>query len=330
MKLKNQTILVTGAGGFIGSHLVEHLVQQGCQVRALLHYDARPHKGNLEFLPAAVLDQVEIRVGDIQDPFFVHQLVQGCQVVFHLAALIGIPYSYIAPASYVNTNIQGTLNILQACLAHQVQRLVHTSTSECYGSALYTPIDEKHPLQGQSPYSASKIGADKLAESFYCSFGLPITTVRPFNTYGPRQSMRAIIPTVLTQLISKAPVLKIGSLDPVRDFNYVSDTVHGFIACAESDQTIGQIVNIGSGQAVTIGQLVEIAMRTLNWSVPIEQDMNRIRPPQSEVMALICDHSLATQLTNWQPQVSLAEGLQKTADFIKQQIALYNPQEYTI
>jgi NAD dependent epimerase/dehydratase len=330
MKLQSKNVVVTGAGGFIGSHLVERLVREGCRVKAVLHYDSRSDQSNLEFLDHSVLQEVEVVSGDVQDPFFMATVVQNAEVVFHLAALIGIPYSYAAPASYVNTNVQGTLNVLQACLSAGVERLVHTSTSECYGTAQYVPIDEQHPLQAQSPYSASKMGADKLAESFYRSFDLPVAIIRPFNTYGPRQSARAVIPTVLSQLLSGATELRVGSLEPIRDFNYVKDTVAGFLAVAESDKAIGEVINIGSGYGVTIGEFVETAMNVVGRHIPVVQDTARVRPDKSEVFSLICGNEKAKSLTGWQPTVTLEVGVRETAEFIAAHLHLYQPQEYAI
>ena len=256
MDLTNQTVLVTGAGGFIGSHLVEALVAKGCRVRAMTKYNSRNDWGNLEQLPPDVQQQIEIISGDIADPFFVRKAVSGCQAVFHLAALIGIPYSYIAPQHYVQVNVQGTLNVLEACRAEGVQKLVHTSTSETYGTARYTPIDEAHPMQGQSPYSASKIGADKMAESYYLSFDLPVATIRPFNTFGPRQSARAIIPTIISQALNyrntREPI-RLGSLSPVRDFTFVKDTAQGFIRVAECDNSVGEVINVAPGRPRPLG-----------------------------------------------------------------------------
>lgn len=330
MKLENKTVVVTGAGGFIGSHLVERLVREGCRVRAVLHYDSRAERSNLEFASAEQLAQVDVISGDVQDPFFMAQAIKGAEVVFHLAALIGIPYSYVAPASYVNTNVQGTLNVLQACLSAGVERLVHTSTSECYGTAQYVPIDEDHPLQAQSPYSASKMGADKLAESYFRSFDLPVAIIRPFNTYGPRQSARAVIPTVLSQLLSGVTELRIGSVKPIRDFNYVADTVAGFLAVAESDAAVGQVINIGSGYGVTIGEFVETAMNVVGRRVPIIQDTVRVRPEKSEVFSLVCSNKKAKSLTGWQPSVMLEQGVQETAEFVAAHLRFYQPKEYAI
>lgn len=330
MELSGKKVLVTGAGGFIGSHVVEALVRAGCRVTALLHYDARADRGNLEFVDPAVLAEVEIRAGDVCDGGFMSQLIAGQHVVLHLAALIGIPYSYVAPASYVSTNIQGTLNVLQAALTHGIERVVHTSTSECYGTAQYVPIDEAHPLHAQSPYAATKIGADKLAESFHRSFDLPVATIRPFNTYGPRQSARAVIPTVLSQLLAGVPALRLGSLTPVRDFNYAEDTASGFLAIARSDAAIGRVTNVGAGRGVTIGEFVEIAQRVTGRNVPLIQEAGRVRPDASEVMALICDNTQAREIAGWEPAHTLEEGVRKTADFIARHLDRYQPREYAI
>jgi len=330
MKLGGKKVLVTGAGGFIGSHLAERLVRQGCDIIALVHYNSRSDRGNLEFVSSSVLQEMDIRAGDIRDPYFMNELVGGCDIVFHLAALIGIPYSYLAPASYVETNVQGTLNVLQACLAASVERVVHTSTSECYGTAQYVPIDEQHPLQAQSPYSATKIAADKLAESFYRSFNLPVATIRPFNTFGPRQSARAVVPTILSQLLAGLPELHLGALDPVRDLSYVDDTVEGFLAVARSEQAIGTVINVGSGSGVTIKELASLAMKVVGRQLPVVQDATRIRPQSSEVFSLICNHARAGKLTGWSPTIGLEQGLRKTARFIERHLDLYHPKEYAI
>jgi len=328
MKVKGKTVLVTGAGGFIGSHLVERLVQEGCKVKALLHYDARADRSNLEFLSKEVLSQVQVISGDITDAFFMLRSLEKCEVVFHLAALIGIPYSYEAPASYVDTNIKGTLNVLEAARYQETPKVVHTSTSEVYGTALYTPIDEKHPLQGQSPYSASKIAADKLAESFHCSFKLPVATARPFNTFGPRQSARAIVPTIIAQLLSEKTSLRLGSLTPVRDLNFVQNTVDGFLAIAESDAAIGEVINLGSGRGVTIGQVAELLMEIVGKKLPVQTDDSRIRPEKSEVFTLIANAEKAEKLLGWKPKISLEKGLAQTVDFIRNHQALFRHDEY--
>ncbi len=335
MNISGAKVLVTGAGGFIASHLTERLVREvgtgvgGGRVTAMLHYDSRSHRGNLEFADPELLRQIHFTSGDVQDPHFMLEAVKGCDIVFHLAALIAIPYSYFAPASYVQTNVMGTLNVLQACRTHKVPRLIHTSTSECYGTALYEPIDEKHPLQGQSPYSASKIGADKIAESFYLSFELPVVTVRPFNTYGPRQSARAVIPTILSQLLSGEESLKLGSLDPVRDFNFVDDTVEGFIAAAKCDAAIGQTLNIGSGTKITIGQLAEEAMNVTGRRIPIVTESQRVRPTKSEVGLLLCDYRKAQQVMGWKPRIPFSTGLKQTAEFVAAHLDLFRSKEFT-
>jgi NAD dependent epimerase/dehydratase len=323
-------VLVTGAGGFIGSHLVEHLLERGAAVRAMVHYDSRPGLGNLDYAPKGLRQRVEVIAGDVCDPFFMRQAVEGVQVVFHLAALIGIPYSYVAPASYAAVNLQGTLNVLEACRGAGVERVVHTSTSECYGTAQYTPIDERHPLQGQSPYSASKIAADKMAEAYHCSFALPVSTLRPFNTYGPRQSARAIIPTIAGQLVWGGPELRLGSLDPVRDFTYVSDTCEGFCRIAECEAAVGQLVHLGTGHAVSIGELVGLLTEITGRSKPVVQTAERKRPEKSEVDTLLSNPGRARELLGWQPQVDLREGLRRVVAFVREHPELYRGQTYAV
>lgn len=327
---KKKKVVVTGAGGFIGSHLVEALVQQGAEVTALVHYDARPHWSNLEFLAPDVLESVSVTGGDVCDPHFVRSLVQGQDIVFHLAALISIPYSYAAPAAYFQTNVTGTLNVLEACRASEGTRLVSTSTSECYGTAITTPIDESHPLQAQSPYSASKIGADKAVESYHRSFELPAVIVRPFNTYGPRQSARAILPTIITQVLSDSPSLKLGSLDPSRDLTYVEDTVSGFLAAGTAGHVDGEVINLGTGSAVTIGELVERVFAITGIEKPIETDQTRIRPAKSEVMLLLSDNRKAKTRMGWSPMVSLDDGITKTIDFVRAQSSDFKTGRYTV
>jgi len=329
MNWKNKKVLVTGAGGFIGSHLVDALLAAGADVTAFVRYNARNDWGMLEGRYTEKTPHLNVIAGDVADTLFVKHAAAGQDIVFHLAALIGIPYSYSAPESYVNTNIKGTLNVMQACLDAGVQRVVHTSTSEVYGTALYTPIDEKHPLQGQSPYSATKIGADKIAESFYCSFGLPVTTIRPFNTFGPRQSARAVIPTIITQALAGNTV-RLGSLTPVRDLTYVSDTVQGFLRLAESRKTIGKTVNTGSGKGVTIGELADLIIAQVNQKARIVTDRRRVRPDKSEVMELVCDNRLAFELAGWKPQVSLNEGISMTIDWMKDHAGSYKTGIYTV
>jgi len=329
MKWQDKRVLVTGAGGFIGSHLVDELLTRGAEVTAFVHYNARNDWGMLEGRYNDKTPNLTVIAGDVTDSQFVKKAVSKNEYVFHLAALIGIPYSYVAPESYINTNIKGTLNIMQACLDANVKRIVHTSTSEVYGTALYTPIDEKHSLQGQSPYSASKIGGDKIAESFYCSFGLPVTTIRPFNTFGPRQSTRAVIPTIITQALTSDSI-KLGSLTPIRDLTYVADTVQGFIKFAESPKTVGKTVNTGSGRGVTIGDLAALIIQQVNPDATIICDEERIRPDKSEVMQLLCDNQLAKDLAGWEPQYTLEDGLTRTIEWMKEHISSYKTGIYTV
>ncbi|WP_303674628.1 SDR family NAD(P)-dependent oxidoreductase [Vampirovibrio chlorellavorus] len=334
MDLSNQTVLVTGAGGFIGSHLVEALLAKGCRVRALVKYNSRNDWGNLEQLPPESQAQLEIISGDITDPFLVRQAVKGCAAVFHLAALIGIPYSYVAPQHYVNVNVQGTLNVLEACRSEGVQKLVHTSTSETYGTALYTPIDEAHPLQGQSPYSASKIAADKMAESYYLSFDLPVATIRPFNTFGPRQSARAIIPTIISQALAYGKTrqpIKVGSLEPQRDFTFVKDTAQGFIRVAECEASVGQVINVGSGQTQTIGDTLNLILDILGQpDIPVITEAQRIRPEKSEVGLLLADNRKALELLNWQPHTHFRQGLTQTIEAIEASLGRYKTGIYNV
>lgn len=328
--MKIGTALVTGAGGFIGSHLVERLVEKGGRVRAMIRYNSANSWGLLEELPPTVLKDVEVVSGDVRDPFFCARSVRNVDTVFHLAALIGIPYSYNAPQSYVETNISGTLNMLEACRDSGVQRLVHTSTSETYGTAQYTPIDEKHPLVGQSPYSASKISGDKLAESYNLSFDLPVVTVRPFNAYGPRQSARAVIPTIMSQALSGRGNISLGSLTPVRDLTLVKDTVEGFIAAAESDKAVGRTINVGYGKGVSIGELAHRVCSICESRAEIVSDESRIRPEKSEVMELVCDNSLARELLGWTPKYTLDQGLEMTAQWIRTHMDRYKVNQYVV
>ena len=330
MKIKNKNVVVTGAGGFIGSHLIDELVRRGANVKAFVHYNSRNDWGLLEVLEENVRDGIEVVAGDIMDPFFVKTVTKDTDIIFHLAALIGIPYSYIAPESYVNVNIKGTLNVLQAGLDNGVEKIVHTSTSETYGTAEYTPIDEAHPLKGQSPYSASKIGSDKIAESYHRSFDLPVATIRPFNTFGPRQSARAIIPTIISQALTMDEV-HVGSLSPIRDLTFVKDTVNGLIDIGTSTKSIGEVTNIGTGSGVTIGELLQKILRIIGKeNMPVVEDANRVRPDKSEVMELICDNSKAQQLLGWSPKYSLDEGLVETIEWMRKYIHLYKTDKYVV
>lgn len=323
-------ILVTGADGFIGSHLVEELVKKGYRVRAFVFYNSFNSWGWLDTLDKSIMDSVEIFQGDIRDPHGVKVAMQGVDAVFHLAALIAIPFSYHSPDAYVDTNIKGTLNVLQAARELGNVRTLVTSTSEVYGTAQYVPIDEKHPFQGQSPYSATKIGADRLAESFYRSFGLPVSIVRPFNTYGPRQSARAVIPTIITQLLSGYKEIKLGSLMPTRDFNYVKDTANGFIAIYESEKTIGQEINIATQREISIGQLAEELIRQINPAAKIVCDEQRKRPAKSEVNRLLGANEKIMKLTAWRLQYTFEEGLAATIDFFRNNLSKYKADIYNI
>ncbi|SRR5216683_161382 len=329
MTWKGRKLLVTGAGGFIGSHLCESLVEAGADVTAMLHYSSRSDWGNLEFLPPDVRASLKVVAGNIEDSHFVMREMNGQEVVFHLAALIAIPFSYVAPLSYVRTNVEGTLNVLEAARQHGVGRVVHTSTSETYGTAIYSPIDEKHPLQGQSPYSASKIGADKIAESYHRAFGLPVTTLRPFNTYGPRQSARAVIPTIIVQALSE-PEIRLGSLVPIRDLNFVKDTVAAFLSVAAADGAIGKTINAGTGEGVSIGKLATLILEMMGCKKPVVEDSARVRPETSEVFHLVCDNRLALEVTGWKPSFSLKEGLGQAIDFVTHHAGLYRASQYTL
>ncbi len=311
MDLTNKKILVTGADGFIGSHLVEYLLHQGHDVRAFVYYNSFNSWGWLDSLPQTTLNDLDVFSGDIRDPHGVKQAMKGCDVVLHLAALIAIPYSYHSPASYVDTNITGTLNIVQAARELGVEKIVHTSTSEVYGTAQFVPITENHPLQGQSPYSASKIGADQIAMSFYSSFDTPVSIIRPFNTYGPRQSARAVIPTIITQLLNGNHDIKLGAITPTRDFNYVNDTVRGFVAVAEHDEAIGQVINIGSNFEISIGDTAKLIAEALHKEINIISDEARIRPEKSEVERLWACNKKANELLNWSPEYGDADGFKR-------------------
>ncbi|MCE4538181.1 NAD-dependent 4,6-dehydratase LegB [Pelomonas sp. P7] len=311
MKLAGKKVLVTGADGFIGSHLTECLVRQGIDVRAFVYYNSFNSWGWLDESSEDVRKSLDVFAGDVRDPNGVRAAMKGCDVVLHLAALIAIPYSYHSPDTYVDTNVKGTLNIVQAARDLGVERVVHTSTSEVYGTARFVPITEEHPLQGQSPYSASKIGADQIAQSFFHSFGTPVTTIRPFNTYGPRQSARAVIPTIITQIAAGARQLKLGALHPTRDFNYVQDTVRGFLALAQCDAAVGQVVNIGSNYEVSIGETAALIAELMGQKVEFISDEQRIRPTGSEVERLWAANAKARELTGWTPEYPGVEGLKR-------------------
>jgi dTDP-glucose 4,6-dehydratase len=306
-----EKVLVTGAGGFIGSHLSEELIRLGADVRAFVCYNSRNSWGWLDHSPEEIKHNIDVFAGDIRDPHGVKEAVRDCEIVFHLAALIAIPYSYHSPDTYVDTNIKGTLNIVQAAKDLGVKKVVHTSTSEVYGTAQLVPIAEDHPLKGQSPYSASKIGADQIAMSFYASFETPVTIIRPFNTYGPRQSARAVIPTIITQIASGRSTIKLGSLHPSREFNYIADTVRGFIAVAESEKTVGEVINVGCNFEISIGKAARLVAEVMKADIRIEQDEDRIRPEKSEVERLCADNSKAKNLTGWEPEYGSLEGFKR-------------------
>ena len=327
MSWTGKRVLVTGAGGFIGSHLTEGLVRAGARVRAMVHYNALGSWGWLDHSP--LRSEFEVFAGDVCDRDSVRRAAQDVEIIFHLAALIAIPYSYHAPASYVRTNVEGTLNVLQCARDLGVERVVHTSTSEVYGTAREVPIPETHPLQGQSPYSASKIGADKMAEAFHLSFDLPVVIVRPFNTFGPRQSARAVIPTIIIQCL-KGERIKLGNLHPTRDLNYVSNTVDGFLLAASKTEAVGRTMNFGSGREISIGDLAQMIAGLFDRRIEIESDQERIRPEGSEVERLLADNSLAEALLGWKPKVGLEEGLELTAAWIKENQERYRPDVYTI
>ena len=322
-------VLVTGAGGFIGSHLVEALLTAKARVRAFVRYNSRQDSGLLQLLPPELLSGCEIVFGDLRDADAIDKACQGIDTVFHLGALIGIPYSFIHPREVVDTNVIGTLNVLMSSQRHGIKKLVHTSTSEVYGTAIYTPIDEQHPLQGQSPYSASKIGADKLAQSFYCTYNLPVATIRPFNTFGPRQSARAVIPTIITQALTRDTV-RLGSLEPRRDFTFVTDTVNAFLQIAAAPQSIGQELNIGSDAEISVGELASKIIALIGRETRVVSDTERVRPGRSEVQRLWADARKASDLIGWKPQVSFDDGLRQTIDWINSHLNLYHVGRYQV
>ena len=324
------SVLVTGADGFIGSHMTEELVRSGEKVRAFTHYNSFDSRGWLDTVSKEIIDEIDFFSGDIRDPNGVRTAMRGIDAVYHLAALIAIPFSYHSPDSYVDTNIKGTLNVLQAARDLQTSRILITSTSEVYGTAKYVPIDESHPFQGQSPYSATKIGADRLAESFLRSFNLPITIVRPFNTYGPRQSVRAVIPAIITQLLANQSEIKLGALTPMRDLNFVSDVVAGFLAIAQAPATIGEEINIASGSEISIGELAKRLISKINNGARIVCENERLRPDESEVERLLGCNKKIQALTDWKPAVSLSEGLDTTIDWFRANPHHYRTGEYVL
>ncbi|MCX5792245.1 MAG: NAD-dependent 4,6-dehydratase LegB [Elusimicrobia bacterium] len=332
MNLKGKKVLVTGADGFIGSHLVEELLAEGCRVKAFVYYNSFNSWGWLDSLPKEKKALLEVFPGDIRDPNGVRKAVGDCDAVFHLAALIAIPFSYHSPDSYVDTNIKGTLNVLQAARDLKTRKVLVTSTSEVYGTAQYVPIDEKHPFQGQSPYSATKIGADRLAESYYRSFDLPVTIVRPFNTFGPRQSARAVIPTIITQLLCGQKKLKLGALAPTRDFVYVKDTVRGFVAIAKSDRTRGQEINIATGKEISVGDVVRKIIALINPAAVLTADKQRVRPAKSEVERLLGDNTKIRKLAGWKPGFSFEQGLGETIEWFRrpENLARYKSDIYNL
>ncbi len=329
-RVAGKRVLVTGAGGFIGSNLVERLVRAGAKVRAMVRYNALSSWGNLEFLPRDVLAEVEVVAGNVEDGDYVFSVAAGQDMILHLAALIAIPFSYVAPRSYVRTNVEGTLNVLEAARRLGVPRVVHTSTSEVYGTAIRVPIDEEHPLQGQSPYSASKIGADKMAESYWRSFGTEVVTLRPFNTFGPRQSARAFIPTVISQALAPQAEIRLGALDPERDMTFVSDTAAGFILAGVSDGIAGETINLGTGRTDSIGAIAGRILALMECPKPLVQEEGRMRPKLSEVMRLVSDNAKAKRLLGWEPRVGLDQGLRETIAFIEANRHLYRPAAYTV
>jgi len=330
MNWNGRKVLVTGADGFIGSHLVECLVEEGAEVRAFCFYNSNGSLGWLDEAPEPVKASIEARLGDIRDVRFVEEACKGIDVVFHLAALIAIPYSYQAPESFIDTNVKGTLNVLEAVRRKGCRRMVHTSTSEVYGTPTELPIRETHPLQGQSPYSASKIAADKLCEAYHCSFEVPVVTLRPFNTYGPRQSARAVLPTILIQLLAGKREIRLGNLDPRRDLTFVSDTVEGFVRAAEAEGIEGEVIQLGTGRTISIAELFETACVALGVEASVTADEARIRPSKSEVMVLLSDPAKAKERLSWEPSVALEEGLRRTASWLEPRDGLFDPDRYHV
>jgi NAD dependent epimerase/dehydratase len=330
MNLKGKKVLITGSEGFIGSHLTERLVDIGADVTALVQYNSFNNWGWLDTFSKDIKKNINVVTGDVREYDGMKRIIKGCDVVFHLAALIAIPYSYQSPMAYIRTNVEGTANVLEACREYDVEKIVHTSTSETYGTALYVPIDENHPMQGQSPYSASKIGADKIAESYYRSFGVPVSVIRPFNTYGPRQSARAVIPTIISQILAGKTEIKLGSLTPTRDFNFVKDTAEAFVKVAESDKTVGEVVNAGSNYEISIGDTVDKIIKLMNRDVKIVTDNERLRPEKSEVNRLWAENKKIKQLTGWKPNYTIDEGLKETIAWIENNLQYFKTDIYNV
>jgi NAD dependent epimerase/dehydratase len=330
MHWKDKSVLITGAGGFVGSHLTERLVDTGARVGAFVRYNSRNDWGMLRLLPKHKLDEIEIFAGDLRDSQAIRRAFQKRDVVFHLGSLIAIPYSYVHPRDTIETNVIGALNVMSAAKEAGVERVIHTSTSEVYGTAIYVPMDEKHPLQGQSPYSASKIGADMVAESFHRSFGLPVSIIRPFNTFGPRQSARAVIPTIIIQALAATPQISLGSVFPTRDYTYVEDLVSAFIKVAESGESVGEVINIGTGVETSIGNIAGKVLSILGIDKPIVLDDKRVRPAKSEVERLCCDNTKAKRLLGWEPKTNLETGLKKTIKWISENMDSYKADLYNI
>lgn len=328
MNWNKKSVLVTGAGGFIGSHLIDKLVELGANIRAFVRYNSRNDWGLLELIPEERLTKIEVITGDLKDIDAVRHAVEDMDIIFHLGSLIAIPYSYIHPRETIETNVLGALNILTGARENGIEKFVHTSTSEVYGTAKYVPIDESHPLQGQSPYSASKIGADKIVESFYTSYNLPVAIIRPFNTFGPRQSARAVIPTIISEALTRKKIF-LGSLHPTRDFTYIKDTIDGFIKVAESSKSVGEVINIGSNFEISIGALVGRIAYLMGEEIQVASDEMRVRPPKSEVERLWCNNTKARELLGWKPTRSLDEGLKETIEWISEHLELYKPALYS-
>lgn len=330
MKLSGKKVLVTGSEGFIGSHLTQRLVELGADVTALVEYNSFNSWGWIDTFDKNIKDNLRVVTGDIREYDGMKRIIKGQEVVLHLAALIAIPYSYLSPMAYVRTNVEGTTNVLEACREYDVQKVVHTSTSETYGTALYVPIDEKHPMQGQSPYSASKIAADKMAESYFRSFSVPVATIRPFNTYGPRQSARAVIPTIISQILAGVREIKLGSMTPTRDFNFVGDTAEAFVKVAQSDKTVGEVVNAGSNYEISIGDTAKMIIDLMGQNVKIICDEERLRPEKSEVNRLWAENKKIKELTGWEPKYNLEQGLKVTIDWIKSNMQYYKTDIYNV